>query len=68
MSDRRHHVNESADKIVCKAKVNRGSDVRDQETVTVKVKGEEPETVAGKLDATLAALAGGDTDLREYQP
>ena len=63
-------VNESADKINLKTKVKRGTATRDQDTITVKVKADDPNDAAAKLANTLAALdAVGVTEtLRETQP
>ena len=65
-----HHVNESADKITLKTNVKRGSGTRDQDKVTVKVKGSDPEDTAAKLAETLAELEehGVTTTLRNTQP
>jgi len=62
--------NESADKITLKTNVKRGSATRDQDKVTVKVKGDDPDATAGTLAATLAALDdhGVATTLRNTQP
>jgi len=69
-TDRRHNVSESADKIELHTKVKRGTGTRDQDTVKVKVKGDDPDDAAAKLAATLDALdAEGVTDtLRNTQP
>ncbi len=68
--DTTHQVNESADKIVLKTSVKRGSGTRDQDKIDVKVKGDHPENAAGKLKATLEALEenGVADTLRETQP
>jgi len=64
------NVSESADKITLTTKVKRGSGTRDQDTVKVKVKSDNPEHAAGRLRKTLDALESlGVTDqLRETQP
>jgi len=66
----RHTVSESADKITLKTNVKRGSGTRDQDKVTVKVKGRDPDASATKLKAVLDALdEEGVTDhLRATQP
>ena len=68
--DRRLNMSESVDKITLTTKVKRGSGTRDQDTVKVKVKGDDPDDAAAKLAATLDALeAEGVTDtLRKTQP
>jgi len=65
-----HTVSESADKIVLKADVKRGSATRDQDKINVKVKGNDPEAAAAKLADTLAALdsEGVADTLRATQP
>ncbi len=70
MSEKRHTVSESADKIVLKTSVKRGSDTRDQDKIDVKVKGDVPTDAAAKLADTLTALEqyGVAETLRETQP
>ena len=65
-----HNVTESADKVTLTTKCKRGTATRDQDTVKVKVKGDDPDDAAAKLAATLDALdAEGVTDtLRATQP
>jgi len=66
----RHTVSESADKIVLKADVKRGTGTRDQDKINVKVKGDDPEGTAERLAQTLAALEaeGVAQTLRGTQP
>lgn len=70
MTDKRHTVNESADKIVLKTNVKRGSGTRDQDKLNVKIKGSDPEETAQKLKDTLDALeeTGVAQQLRQTQP
>ncbi len=65
-----HHINESADKITLKTNVKRGSATRDQDKLTVKVKGDDPAIAAANLAETLIQLQKhGVTDtLRNTQP
>jgi len=65
-----HHVQESADKITLTTKVKRGEGTRDQDTVKVKAKAENPVEAAYKLRQTLDALEqyGVSETLRETQP
>jgi len=65
-----HHVQESADKITLTTKVKRGSATRDQDTVKVKAKADNPVEAAYKLRQTLDALEqyGVADTLRETQP
>ncbi len=68
--DTTRQINESADKIVLKTAVKRGSGTRDQDKLNVKVKGDDPAETAEKLADTLDELeACGVADtLRETQP
>ena len=70
MNDTKHTVSESADKIVLKTNVKRGSGTRDQDKIDVKIKGADPDATAEKLANTLAALEthGIAETLRETQP
>ena len=70
MNDLQHTVSESADKIVLKTNVKRGSGTRDQDKIDVKIKGSDPEDTAAKLAQTLDALEaeGIASTLRETQP
>jgi len=68
MSDTTHHVNESADKIVVKTAVKRGTGTRDQDKINVKVKGDHPPDVVEKLNATIELLQYTAADLRAIQP
>jgi len=40
---KRHNVQESADKIVLKTAIKRGTGTRDEDKIKVKVKGNDPE-------------------------
>ena len=70
MTEPNHTISESADKIVLKTNVVRGSGTRDQDKIDVKIKGSNPEDTAAKLRATLDALEaeGIASTLRETQP
>jgi hypothetical protein len=69
-TETRHTVSESADKIVLKADVKRGTGTRDQDKINVKVKGDDPEETAAQLAQTLEALEaeGVAKTLRGTQP
>jgi len=69
MSDTEHHINESADKIVLKTSVKRGTGTRDQDKLDVKVKGDDPEQTVDKLNAVLDRIedTGTATALRSTQ-
>ena len=58
--DKRYTVSESADKIVLKTKVKRGTGTRDEDKLDVKVKGNDPSETASRLAATLDALDAND--------
>ena len=66
----RKQISESADKIVLKTNVKRGSGTRNQDKIDVKIKGSDPGDAAAKLRATLDALEaeGIASALRETQP
>lgn len=70
MSNETHHINESADKVVLKTKIKRGSGTRDQDEINVKVKAADPATAAQKLDATVNEILDHGTaeTLRATQP
>lgn len=70
MTDKTHNVNESADKIVLKTKVKRGTGTRDEDRIEVKVKGDDPEQAAEKLHKTVVAIGEQNTvnALRGTQP
>jgi len=70
MSDTTHQVNESADKVTLTTKIKRGSGTRDQDSIKVKVKAENPVQAAQKLDATVEAILehGTVNTLRNAQP
>ena len=59
--DTTHHVNESADKITLTTKVKRGTDTRDQDTVKVKIKGDDPIETVGRLNEVLQEMRTVDT-------
>lgn len=70
MSDKQHHINESADKVVLKTEIKRGEGTRDQDKIKVKVKGDDPEEAAQKLHETVVAVGSNNTvnALRGTQP
>lgn len=70
IDERQHNISESADKITLKTNVKRGSGTRDQDKLTVKIKGDDPEETAGRLAQTLDALEseGVAATLRATQP
>lgn len=68
MTDKRHTVNESADKIRVETQVKRGSGTRDQDTIKVKVKGDDPDDVVQQLNATVENLRETADTARSIQP
>jgi hypothetical protein len=68
--DTRRTISESADKIVLKTDVKRGTGTRDQDKLNVKIKGNDPEETAERLADTLAALEseGVSKFVRGIQP
>jgi len=70
MTDKQHTVNESADKIVLKTAIKRGTGTRDEDKIKVKVKGNDPEEAAEKLHDTVVAIGNQNTvnALRGTQP
>jgi len=70
MTDKTHHINETADKVVLKTKLKRGTGTRDEDKLDCKVKGESPEEVAQQMrDLIDACEALGLSDhLRDVQP
>lgn len=65
-----HNVNESHDKIRMSVKVKRGEGTRDQDTHTIKARGETPEEAAHNLDETVRELEDRGTfeRIRRIQP
>ena len=51
-----HNLNESADKIRLSTKLKRGTGTRDQDTHTLKARGETPAEAADNLSEVLAEL------------
>ena len=68
--DRSRQINESADKIVLKTKVKRGTGTRDEDKLDVKVKGDDPAMTVEKLSHVLDELEaqGVAEKLRGAQP
>jgi len=62
------NISESADKIRVETKVKRGSGTRDQDSIKVKVKGDDPVEVVESLNETVARLHNTADDLRALQP
>lgn len=62
------NISESADKIRVETKVKRGSATRDQDELKVKIKGNDPDDVVDKLNATIANLHKTADEVRGLQP
>jgi len=60
MTDERHNVNESHDKIRLETDLTRGTGTRDQEKHKLKARGETPEEAAANLSDPLAELEERD--------
>jgi len=61
-------INESADKIRVETQVKRGSGTRDEDRLKVKIKGDDPEAVVEKLNATVELLHETADATRAIQP
>jgi len=70
MSEKRHNVNESADKIRLTTKIKRGEGTRDQDEIKIDVRGDDPQDAADELHATVLAVGQNNTvnALRGTQP
>ena len=68
--DTRRTISESADKITLKTNVKRGTGTRDQDKLSVKIKGDDPDETAKRMADTLAALQeqGVSQFVRGIQP
>ena len=64
----RKNISESADKIRVETKVKRGDATRDQDELKVKVKGNDPDDVVDKLNATIENLHETADEVRDLQP
>lgn len=64
MTEERHTVNESHDKIRLKIDFTRGTGTRDQEKSRIEARGETPEEAAENLSGALEALENRDVFAR----
>ena len=62
------NITESADKVRVETKVKRGSGTRDQDELKVKIKGNDPDDVVEKLNATIERLHETADTVRGLQP
>lgn len=62
-----HKITESADKIVLKAEVKRGTGTRDQDKIKVKVKSDDPTDAVATLEQIISKLEDSATELRDIQ-
>jgi hypothetical protein len=60
MSDKKHNVNESHDKLRLETDITRGTGTRDQEKHKLKARGETPEEAAKNLSEALKELEERD--------
>jgi hypothetical protein len=58
--ERRHNINETADKIRVQVKLKRGEATRDQDTHNIKVRADTPAQAAEDVDAVVAELEDRD--------
>jgi len=65
----RVRVSETRDKVTLKTSVKRGTGTRDQDKITVKVKGHDPETAVANLSVALSELQhhGVTDEVRGFQ-
>jgi len=66
-TETQRNLNESADKIRLSTKLKRGTGTRDQDTHTLKARGETPEEAAENLSDALAELEQRDVFQRARQ-
>ncbi|UBF23282.1 hypothetical protein M1M40_gp04 [Halorubrum tailed virus 29] len=66
-TETQRNLNESADKIRLSTKLKRGTGTRDQDTHTLKARGETPEEAAENLSDALAELEQRDVFIRARQ-
>lgn len=67
-SSTERRITESADKIRVETKVKRGSGTRDQDTLKVVIKGDDPDDVVARLNETVANLRETADAVRDIQP
>lgn len=60
----RRTISESADKLTLTTKVKRGEGTRDEDRIKLKVKGDDPDEVVDKLNATVQNLQTTADELR----
>jgi hypothetical protein len=58
--ERRHNINETADKVRVQVKVKRGEGTRDQDTHNIKVRADTPTQAAEDVDDVVTALEERD--------
>jgi len=65
-----HNLNESAHTVRLETQVKRGEGTRDEDRIKIKVRGDDPESAAEKLHATVVAVGDNNTvnALRGTQP
>lgn len=66
--DVRRTISETADPIRLKTQLKRGEGTRDQDTIEVKVRGDDPEEAVGMLNDTLELLRETADTARDIQP
>ena len=63
-----HRVSETADKIRAKQKVKRGTGTRDQDSLELVVKGDDPEEVIQDLNTAIVEYRSTADEVRNLQP
>jgi len=70
MTEKEHHINESAHPFVHKVKLTRGTDTRNQDKHDMKVKAESAEQLAERSEKVVAELQERNVfqSIRDIQP
>lgn len=63
-----HDIHESADKYEANAKIKRGTGTRDQDTINLKAKGDDPVDVVNDLHEMIAEAEKAADGARNIQP
>lgn len=63
-----HHVSESLDKYKATAKLVRGTEPRDKDTITLKAKGDDPEQVVEDIEEMVRQAEETAFEARNTQP
>jgi len=66
--DVHRRITETAERIKLTTKIKRGEGTRDQDTIKVKISGDDPEDTVERLNDTLAAMTDIPDELRAIDP